>query len=133
MADTKTEADQNFYTVKDGDTWGSLAARFYGNSSLGRTLAGQNGANEDSQPAPGAEILVPRRGRGSRRGALERGRRQHAEDTRDARRTRALRRRRDLTGRRRAQRRRDAGRRGQERSGQQLADPLPFLTRGRAR
>lgn len=53
------KTDENFYTVEEGDTWDSLAARFYGNRTLGRTLAGQNGANEDSEPAPGAEILVP--------------------------------------------------------------------------
>lgn len=49
----------NLYVVKQGDSWESIAARFYGNASLGRTLAGQNGANEDSQPSTGAEIVVP--------------------------------------------------------------------------
>lgn len=49
---------EGHYVVESGDSWASLAARFYGNASLGRALAGQNGAHEDSHPVPGTEIDV---------------------------------------------------------------------------
>lgn len=46
-------------TVSDGDTWDSLAEKYLGDASLGKTLALYNGINSDELEA-GTTIIIPR-------------------------------------------------------------------------
>jgi LysM repeat protein len=48
-----------FVRVEEGETWRSLAARFYGNGSRSAVLIDANKGNRRVQPDEGAELLVP--------------------------------------------------------------------------
>lgn len=48
------------YIVESGDTWCSLANRFYGNPHLWWVVASANGVIDPTkEPVPGETILVP--------------------------------------------------------------------------
>jgi LysM repeat protein len=48
-----------FYRVGQGETWKSIAARFYGEEMRASVLIETNGGNRRVQPDEGAELLVP--------------------------------------------------------------------------
>ncbi len=48
-----------FYRVGEGETWRSLAARFFGREARAPTLIEANSANRRVEPDAGSELLVP--------------------------------------------------------------------------
>ncbi len=48
-----------FYRVAEGETWKSLATRFFGKGSRATTLVEANNGNRRVEPDEGAELLVP--------------------------------------------------------------------------
>lgn len=47
------------YTVAEGDTWESIAAKTVGNATIGGEIAGHNGFAAQSAPPVGQEIEIP--------------------------------------------------------------------------
>ena len=48
-----------FYRVGEGETWRSIAARFYGREARAAALIDANAGNRRVQPDQGAELLIP--------------------------------------------------------------------------
>lgn len=48
-----------FHRVADGETWAALAEKYYGDSARAFALLDANKGSRSSQPAVGAELLVP--------------------------------------------------------------------------
>jgi LysM repeat protein len=49
----------SYHVVHEGETWASLATRYYGDPGRAFVLIEENGASAGEHPDPGAELLVP--------------------------------------------------------------------------
>lgn len=56
---TDTSTDTQTYTVKDGDTWASIAKKFYGDSSLASEIWDANNMTKDTKLKTGMTLEIP--------------------------------------------------------------------------
>lgn len=58
-ADASADGETQTYTVKDGDTWASIAKKFYGDSSLTSEIWDANNMTKDTKLKVGMTLDIP--------------------------------------------------------------------------